>query len=163
MNAPQPPGWPPDEEAAAAAARSLAQQLAADKLAARIAELEQLPAHLPQVPVFQRPMSTSGVPAARSEQHERQHKIAGILTLCAYWIGVSRGWSSPRAWLRRQADAEVLHQGRASRPRTNGLHVNAFCASQDQRLRALIELLAGLQRRVRSEVLQHGQALAHLL
>lgn len=42
------PGWPSDEEAVAAA-RSMTQQLAAEKLAARIAELEQLPDHLSQV------------------------------------------------------------------------------------------------------------------
>lgn len=44
----QPAGWPPDEEAVAAA-RSMAKRLAAEKLAARIAELEQLPGHIPAV------------------------------------------------------------------------------------------------------------------
>ena len=48
VKAQQPAGWPPDEEAVAAAL-SMAKSLAAEKLAARMAELEQLPAHIPAV------------------------------------------------------------------------------------------------------------------
>ncbi len=42
------PGWPPDEEAVAAA-RAAQQQVIDDKLRARITELEQLPEGLPDV------------------------------------------------------------------------------------------------------------------